>query len=155
VTSRQASSQPTTTAKSSTPTQATVESTEPSTEITTTELTTTTSTTKPVNPKAECAEKYVLPGTVLYLYTEECCKALNSTVQKVSEKGYEIRYLDMIHLSTADSRMLLCFYSPQTISEMFVPQFVCTASGDSILLTTPAGASTKITNFAEECKQAV
>lgn len=161
VTSRQAGSQTTRQAGSQASSQSTttalvtVESSEPTTEITTTEVTTATTTTKPVNPKAECAKQYVTPGTLLYLYTEECCSNLEPTIDAVEVKGYAIRHINMAHVSPKDTEILLCYFSSSTLADMFVPQVVCTANGNTILITNPFGANTKITNFAEECMNAV
>ncbi|MDD5111356.1 MAG: hypothetical protein PHG85_02300 [Candidatus Altiarchaeota archaeon] len=125
-----------------------------STRMTTTSAeasTTTTTTTRPQGAKAVCAGKYsVSAGTVIFLYTDSCCKPLLPTVGSVKSKGYNIRYVNMGFPSDSDTKLLSCYYS--SLSDIWVPQFICAGTGDSIFITGFEGAGTKITSFAKDCK---
>jgi hypothetical protein len=111
----------------------------------------TTTTTRPLSLKAACAGKYsVSAGTVIFLYTDSCCGPLLPVVVNVKGKGYNIRYVNMGFPSDSDTKLLSCYYS--SLSDIYVPQFICAGTGGSIFVTGFENAGTKITSFAKECK---
>ena len=74
-------------------------------------------------------------------------------VEPVEEKGFVFRYVDMGSLTQMDNALLSCFY-PNQMQDIFVPQFICAANGNSILVSSPSGAKTKVQQFAEDCRAA-
>jgi hypothetical protein len=94
----------------------------------------------------------VSPDTVLYLYTHSCCDSwMTPIVNNVASHGYKFRKIEIVYPSATDLSVIHCFRSQMP---QWVPEFICSADGDSIIITDPNGANTKITNFAKDCKAA-
>ena len=121
--------------------------------VATTTVTAATTTTRAPNPKAECVKRYgVTPGTVLYLYTHKCCDAvLTPMVDRVEAKGYTFRHIDMAYPSDKDKALIYCFYS--SLPDI-VPELICTADGDSLLIVGYENPQSAINTFASNCQQA-
>ncbi|MCK4492336.1 MAG: hypothetical protein KAU03_06905 [Candidatus Altiarchaeales archaeon] len=119
-----------------------------------TSLATTTSTIKETTSLgvyAGCAFDHgVSPDTVIYIYTKKCCDPIvTDRVRAVENMGYGFKYLGIDSISSGDRSLLECYMDLQDI---FVPQFICAGTGDVMLLTDPGGMTSRIKNFADECK---
>lgn len=87
---------------------------------------------------------------MIYVYSQECCvPVVSERVGVVLNQGYRFRYVDALSLSSDDRRLLECYMD---LRDIYVPQFICSGSGESIVLTDPGGMTDKIKKFAMECK---
>ncbi|MEA1925565.1 MAG: hypothetical protein U9M95_06825 [Candidatus Altiarchaeota archaeon] len=127
-----------------------------STSLTTTTSTSTSTTTSSTTTTlsaaySHCALDYdVSPDTVIYVYTQECCVPLVSDrVRVVDNQGYRFRYVDALSMSSGDRQLLGCYMN---LRDIYVPQFICSGSGESMVLTDPGGMTDKIKKFAGECR---
>lgn len=131
----------------------TVRTTTAQTMVATTAMTTTT-TTRPASHQAKCVAKYGLNAdTVVYLYTHECCDStVTPMVASAAAEGYRFERINLESPSPREESIILCFYASMP---QFVPEFLCPANGDSMLLTGYGSPQSRITAFAKECLNAV
>lgn len=132
-------------------------STMPSVEATTTSITAYTSTipatTSTIKNKLveSCADDYgVKSSTVIYLYTSKCCDPIVSDrVRAVERKGFAFEWINLVGMSPAEKLVLDCFVS----GDVEVPQFICPATKESMVLLDSAGMQARINGFAQECNE--
>gem|GEM_PF-5843173 len=138
------------TVSTSTSSTSTTSTTTITTTSTTSSTTTTSTTTTLSSAYSNCAIDYVVsPDTVIYVYTQECCVPIVSDrVRVVDNQGYRFRHVDAMSMSKDDRRLLDCYMS---LRDIYVPQFICSGSGESMVLTDPGGMTDKIKSFAMEC----
>ncbi|OYT26100.1 MAG: hypothetical protein B6U97_04435 [Candidatus Altiarchaeales archaeon ex4484_96] len=86
----------------------------------------------------------------MYVYTHECCvPVVSDRVEVVETQGYRFRYIDALSMSSEDRLILACYID---LRDIYVPQFICVGSGESMILTDPIGLTEKIREFASKCK---
>ncbi|MCX6695034.1 MAG: hypothetical protein NTU61_01895 [Candidatus Altiarchaeota archaeon] len=126
------------------------------TTTTTMEETETTQTTVPQVNIGECLNKKdVESDEVVFLYTNNCCRSLKTTVDQLG--SYSFKKIELgISITNEEKNILDCLgLNMDDMKTMQSAQFWCPASGEQLIVTKDEfiGASDTIKNFAVRCRE--